>query len=118
MLVYSISFLAIFLQRKEYDTTGKVLKTVEEEFVDAFGGGKDNPKRTETFIFIDFKPGRLKYNSWFLNFALFISPFCFQVPTVTKCVLPRLEPQPTSLSSSFCVRLPPLKATPLDLKLG
>ena len=61
MLVYSISFLAIFLQRKEYDTTGKVLKTVEEEFVDAFGGGKDNPKRTETFIFIDYNHNILYY---------------------------------------------------------
>lgn len=27
------------MQREEYDTTGKVIKTAEEEFVDSFGGG-------------------------------------------------------------------------------
>lgn len=27
-------------KRKEFDTTGKVEKTVEEEFVEAFGGGE------------------------------------------------------------------------------
>lgn len=29
----------MFLQRREYDTTGRVVKTVEEEFIDSFGGG-------------------------------------------------------------------------------
>lgn len=27
-------------QRAEYDATGKVVKTLEEEFVDGFGGGE------------------------------------------------------------------------------
>lgn len=33
-------------KRNEYDITGKVIKTAEEEFVDAFGGGEKRRTRS------------------------------------------------------------------------